>query len=120
MPVAFDDYDPADGRLDLAPGTNARTIVDFLAAHPETGWAPKEIHEQTGVARGSVGPTLDRLHDHGLVRHKGDYWAIAADDRLGAYAAMAHGTDSEAAGDWYADAEGWADTLRDLDASGDQ
>jgi hypothetical protein len=31
---------------------------------------------------GSVGPTLQRLEDRELVRHKGSYWAIARDDRL--------------------------------------
>jgi len=31
---------------------------------------------------GNTGPTLQRLEEHDLVRHKGSYWAIAQDDRI--------------------------------------
>lgn len=122
MPIEFDSYDPEQGRLDLSEGTNARTVLSFLAAHPESGFTPKEIHEATGIPRGSVSPTLQRLREWELVRHKGEYWAIAEDDRLGAYAAMVEGveTTSERHGDdWYGRTEGWADDLPDLDTDGD-
>jgi DNA-binding IclR family transcriptional regulator len=88
MPVEYDKYDPDGGRMDLSEGTNAYKILSFLAEHPETGFTPKEIHEKTGVKRGSVGTTLSRLEDRGLVRHKGDVWAIGADDRLAAQGAI--------------------------------
>jgi len=119
MPVEFEAYDPSQGRLDLSEGTNAHTILSFLARHPGTGFTPKEIHEATGVTRGSVSPTLQRLDEWDLVRHKGEYWAIAPDDRLGAVAAMLTGL--EAIGDRYGDDayardDGWAEDLPDLDA----
>lgn len=119
MPVEFDSYDPSQGRLDLSEGTNAHAILSFLARHPGTGFTPKEIHEATGVARGSVSPTLQRLDDWELVRHKGEYWAIAEDDRLGAVAAMLTGLEAVSdryGDDAYARDDGWAEDLPDLDA----
>jgi len=121
MAVRFDDYDPDDGRIDLTEGTNAHTVLSFLAENPDLGFTPKEIHEQTGVPRGSVGSTLARLEEHGLVRHKGDYWAIAEDDRLGSFVAMDHSLDAFAEHtDRYADSGDWADDLPDLDENGEE
>lgn len=82
MPVQFDEYDEETGRMDLSEGTNAHTILVFLAENPDQGYTPQEIAESTGVKRGSVGPTLSRLEDRDLVRHKGEVWAIGEDDRL--------------------------------------
>jgi DNA-binding transcriptional ArsR family regulator len=120
MPVQFDDYDESAGRFDLSEGTNAHAILSFLAGQPELGFTPKEIHEATGVARGSVGTTLKRLEERELVKHKGDYWAAGEDDRLAVYAAMALGFEAieERYGeDWYGRNPGWADELDDLDAT---
>lgn len=92
MPVDFKSYDPDDHQsLQLTEGTNAHTILGFLTDHPEQGFTPKEISEATDVPRGSVGTTLSRLQDRGLVRHKEPYWAIGDDDRLASYGAMIHG-----------------------------
>lgn len=117
MPVDFEAYDPSQGRLDLAEGTNARRILSFLAEHAGIGFTPKEINEATGVPRGSVGPTLRRLAEHGFVRHKGEYWAAVDDDRLAAIASVALSMDSveERLGDdWYGRNPDWADGLPDL------
>jgi len=57
--------------------TNAEEILTFLATSPDNAYTPKEIHQETDVARGSVGVVLSRLEDRGLVRHRGEYWAIA-------------------------------------------
>lgn len=117
MPVEFDTYSPDDGRLDLTDGTNAHTLLSFLLEHPDIGFTPAELHERTGVPRGSVNPTLARLEDAGLVRHKGEYWAAAEDDRLAAASAAVLGVQaaSDAHGeDWYAHNPGWAEDLPDL------
>lgn len=109
MPVDFETYDPDDARergLRLTEGSNAYEILQFLAAHPEQGFTPKEIGEETGVPRGSVGTTLARLEERDLVRHKEPYWAIGDDERLGAYGAMVHGLD--AAADRFGE-EDWGD-----------
>lgn len=73
MPVDFTAHRPVD-----LPGedTNGRRIIEFLAENPDTGFRPMELAERLDIPRGSVGTTLARLHDRGLVRHKGVYWAI--------------------------------------------
>jgi len=120
MPVRFDDYEPAetDGRtLDLSEETNAGTILSFLLDHHEYGFTPTEIHEATGIARGSVSPTLIRLRDHGLVRHKGDRWAVEEDDRIAAYGGTHLSLEAVAdryGDDWYATNPGWEEDIEDL------
>ncbi len=81
MPVDFDEYESPPNNL-VKPGTSASRIVAFLAQRSGTGFTPSEIAERTDVPLGSVEPALKRLQERGLVRHKGDYWAVAKDDRL--------------------------------------
>jgi hypothetical protein len=117
MPVKFDEYGEGQGRMDLSEGTNARRILSFLAAHPGLGFTPKEIHEETGVPRGSVGATLKRLEEQGLVRHKGNYWAAANDDRLASYFGAKLGMDAiedRFGDDYYGQNPDWAEDLPDL------
>ncbi len=80
MPIDIDRFE--DGPVDeLRAGgqTNAESILSLLASSPKKAFTPKEIHEATGVARGSVGVVLSRLEERGLVRHRGEYWAIGDD-----------------------------------------
>ncbi len=72
----FEDEDPEE----WSEPTNAERILAFLATNDDRAWQPSAIAERTGVKRGSVGAVLSRLHEKGLVRHKGEYWAIT-DDR---------------------------------------
>jgi hypothetical protein len=83
MPIDIERFvsDPAD-ELQAQGSTNAELILSFLASSPEQAYTPKEIHEATDVPRGSVGVVLSRLEDRELVRHKGDYWAVAADGNV--------------------------------------
>lgn len=85
MPVNFDQIDeqtePVGG---IKPGHNGHKILSFLAENPSKGYTPTEIHEHIDIPMGSVGPTLKRLEERELVRHKGSYWSIATDDRLAA------------------------------------
>jgi DNA-binding transcriptional ArsR family regulator len=102
MPVEFekyresrdDDDDDDDFDWTLREGSNAHTILSFLAEHPEQEFTPKEIHEATDVTRGSVGKTLQRLEERQLVRHAEPYWAIGEDDRVGAYLGMLSSLDT--------------------------
>jgi predicted transcriptional regulator of viral defense system len=83
MPIDIERFE--EGTLDgLRPGgqTNAEEILSFLASSPEKAFTPKEIHEATEVPRGSVGGVLSRLEERGLVRHRGEYWAIADDEDI--------------------------------------
>jgi DNA-binding IclR family transcriptional regulator len=103
--------------LDLSDGSNAQVILEYLLKNPGIGYTPAELGEATGIPRGSVGPTLKRLEDAGLVRHKKPYWAAAEDGRLAAAAASVIGLEGVASrysDDWYANNEGWADDLPDL------
>lgn len=122
MPVDFETYSAENGRVDLTDGTNARKLLEFLLEHPGVGFTPAELHERTGVSRGSVNPTLSRLEDVGLVRHKGDYWAAAEDDRLAAASASILGVRSVAErhdDDWYARNSDWAEELPDVSEGGE-
>lgn len=83
MPIDIERFE--EGALDelQASGqTNAEVILSFLASSPEKAFTAKEIHEATDVARGSVGVVLSRLEERGLVRHRGEYWAVADDEDI--------------------------------------
>lgn len=116
MPVDFETHEPGNPRVDLSEGTNARRVLEFLLETPTVGYTPAEIAEETGVPRGSVGPTLNRLEAAGLVRHKESYWAAPEDDRIAAATASFLGIETAATygDDWYAQNDGWADELPDL------
>lgn len=84
MPIDIEQFEEdAVDTLRAGGRTNAEEILSFLASSPEKAYTPKEVHEATGVARGSVGVVLSRLEERGLVRHRGEYWAIADVDDLG-------------------------------------
>lgn len=112
MPVEFDEYTPEGSGIRFTEGSNAYEILSFLARNPGTGYTPKEIHEATDVPRGSVGATLQRLAERGLVRHKEPYWSAADPDRLSAFETAARGQraiserlGTEDEGLWLAEAE---------------
>jgi len=102
MPISIDRFDdePADV-LDLQEGTHPYRIVQFLDEHSDQAFSQTEIHEATGIKRGSVGAALSRLEERGLVRHRGRYWAIAEDDRLASYAAQEGASSASTTDDYY-------------------
>lgn len=78
MPIDIERFEEGiESDLQSGGQTNAEKILSFLASSPDQAYTPKEIHEATDVARGSVGVVLSRLENRGLVRHRGEYWAIA-------------------------------------------
>lgn len=78
MPIDIDRFEEGPSETLRSGGqTNAEEILSFLATHPEQAYTPKEIHEATDVARGSVGVVLSRLEEREFVRHRGEYWAIS-------------------------------------------
>jgi DNA-binding Lrp family transcriptional regulator len=117
MPVDFETHEPGDPRVDLSEGSNARRLLEFLLENPTVGYTPSELAAETGVARGSVGPTLNRLEAAGLVRHKEPYWAAVEDGRIAAATAAFIGIETAAStysDDWYAQNDGWDEELPDL------
>jgi DNA-binding transcriptional regulator GbsR (MarR family) len=84
MPIDIERFESdSEEELQSQGSTNAEVILSLLATSPEQAYTPKEIHEATDVPRGSVGVVLSRLEDRDLVRHKGDYWAVTADEDVG-------------------------------------
>ena len=117
MPVDFETHNPGNPRVDLSEGTNSRRLLEVLLKTPTVGYTPAELAEETGIPRGSIGPTLQRLESAGLVRHKEPYWAAAEDDRIAAATAAFLGIEAAAStysDDWYAQNEGWVEELPDL------
>jgi len=77
MPIDIDRFE--EGPLEVLRSggpTNAEGILTFLASNADQAFTPKEIHVGTDIPRGSVGTVLSRLEERGLVRHRGEYWAI--------------------------------------------
>lgn len=77
MPIDITHFEKqTEDDLRASGRTNAERVLSFLAANPNQAYTPKEIHEASEVVRGSVGVVLSRLEDRGLVRHRGEYWAV--------------------------------------------
>ena len=115
MPVDFESYHPTDLPDE---DTNGRRILEFLAENPELGFRPGELGEELKIPRGSVGTTLRRLEQRGLVRHKGPYWAINV-EAYDAHAASEIGLHAVAEGfegDYYDRNDDWDDDLPSIDA----
>ena len=80
MPIPKDEFrtiDGEDGRPDLSPDTTQGAIYRFLLRNADRAFRQREIVDTVGVPRGSAGPTLARLENHGLVDHRGEYWSVA-------------------------------------------
>lgn len=113
MPVDFESYHPTDLPDE---NTNGRRILEFLAAHPEMGYRAGELADELEIPRGSVGTTLSRLENRGLVRHKGEYWAINS-EAYDAHTASLIGLQTVADqfdGDYYDQNPNWDADLPDL------
>jgi len=102
MPINIDRFeDEPKEVLSLKQGTQPHTILTFLLANDEQAFTQTEIHEATGISRGSVGAVLSRLEDRGLVRHRGHYWAVADDERLASYAGQQAASSASTTDDYY-------------------
>lgn len=100
MPIDIREFENAPETDLLATGkgpTNAEHVLSFLSSHPGQAFTPKEVREATDIPRGSIGVVLSRLEDRGLVRHRGDYWAIADDADVDV--ALASARTAQAAGE---------------------
>lgn len=91
MPIDVDQFESLENTgPPVEPGTNAHRVLTFLVERDDQAFKQGEIAEATGVKRGSISVVLARLEERGLVRHRGEYWTAAEDDRVGSYVAMAH------------------------------
>lgn len=101
----------------VSPETNAEVITAFLLENKEFAFRMSEIAEATEIKRGSVGPTLNRLEDAGVVEHRGNYWGVS-DGYLASEAALVHTSEAAAEYDDGADFDvsAWAAVAEDEDA----
>ncbi|SIR96249.1 MarR family protein [Haladaptatus litoreus] len=119
MPVDFESYHPTELPNE---NTNGRYILEFLADDPELGYRAGELAKELDIPRGSVGTTLSRLETRGLVRHKGEYWAINP-EAYDAHTASLIGLETVAIqfeGDYYDENPDWDEDLPDLDEEGQE
>lgn len=80
MPIDIESFESAPEEALRAGGpTNAERILSLLASRADEAFTPGELHDATEIPRGSVGVVLSRLEERGLVRHRGEYWAVAED-----------------------------------------
>jgi DNA-binding IclR family transcriptional regulator len=78
MPISADRFEDLDEEDTWPrPGTNAHEVLAFLRANADEAYTRGEIAAATGVADGSVGPTLVRLRERGRVDHRGTYWRVS-------------------------------------------
>jgi hypothetical protein len=81
MPISKDEFRSIDEDgpplPDLAPDTTQGTVYRFLLENADQAFRQREIVDVVDVPEGSVGPTLKRLEEHGLVEHRDRFWTIA-------------------------------------------
>ncbi|WP_436936496.1 MarR family transcriptional regulator [Halovenus marina] len=93
MPIDIETFESSpEDRLQHSGETNADRVMQFLAAHPEQAFTQSEIRDATNVKAGSISVVLSRLEDRGLVRHKGNYWALGEADEVAAYVSIVEST----------------------------
>jgi len=93
MPIDIETFETStEDRLQNSGETNADRVMRFLAGHPDHAFTQSEIRDATDVKAGSISVVLSRLEDRGLVRHKGNYWALGEDDEVAAYTSMLEST----------------------------
>lgn len=81
MPISRDEFravdDSGTSLPDLSPDTTQGTVYRFLLENADRAFRQREIVDALDVPEGSVGPTLARLEEYGLVEHRDRFWAIA-------------------------------------------
>jgi len=81
MPIDIETFDGTGGE-GLSEPTNGERIVQLLLTERDKAFRAAEIADRTAVKRNSVGTVLRRLESRGLVRHKGDYWALGDEEAV--------------------------------------
>ncbi len=80
MPIPEDEFRTIDEEtpvIDLAPDTTQGKIYRFLLENADKAFRQREVVDAVDVPQGSIGPTLKRLEERGLVEHRDRYWKIA-------------------------------------------
>lgn len=81
VPIARDEFETITekdgGFIDLSDETTQGRIFQFLLQHADQAFRQRELVAAIDVPQGSVGPTLHRLEQRGLVVHRDRFWAVA-------------------------------------------
>ena len=91
MPITEEEFRTIDEDtqiIDLAPDTTQGKIYRFLLENADKAFRQREVVDAVDVPQGSVGPTLKRLEERGLVEHRGQYWKIADTEHATASAGL--------------------------------
>ena len=99
MPISKDEFRSIDedgpSLPDLAPDTTQGALYRFLLGHADKAFRQREIVDAVDVPEGSVGPTLNRLEEHGLVEHRDRFWTITDPEHAVASATISDLNNSE-------------------------
>ena len=105
MPVSIDEFESGD--LPRGPSVPEQ-VVAYLYSYKDQAFTRSEIATAIEEEPNTVGTALSRLKDRALVRHKGEYWAIAGDKERVASAYDLHVTSNRLDdGDGGIDSEKW-------------
>lgn len=111
MPVRIDEFESGD--LPGGPSVPER-VVAHLYAHRDKAFTRSEIAAEISADANTVGTALSRLKQRDLVRHRGEYWAIAADlDRVRDAYALHEASERLNDDDGGIDPETWDDAAPD-------
>lgn len=78
MPVSIDEFESGD----LLEGPSVpEQVITYLYTHRATAFTRSEIATAIDEDPNTVGTALTRLKERDLVRHRGQYWAIAEDEQ---------------------------------------
>jgi len=119
MPISKDRFQAIDedgsSLPDLGPDTTQGTVYRFLLEHADQAFRQREIVGSVDVPAGSVGPTLQRLEEHGLVEHRDRFWAIADAEHAAASAGLLGTSTADAIDGGFSDdaVETWMETAVD-------
>lgn len=80
MPLSIDEFESGD--LPQGPSVPEQ-VLTYLYANRKKAFTRSELATGIDEDPNTVGTALSRLKQRGLVRHKGDYWALTDDlDRV--------------------------------------
>jgi len=119
MPISKDEFRSIDedGRAlpDLSVDTTQGTVYRFLLENADQAFRQREIVAAVEVPEGSVGPTLKRLEQHGLVEHRDHFWTIADAEHAIASAGLHGATTADEIDGGFSDddVDAWMDTAVD-------
>ena len=119
MPISKDRFqsigEDTPSLPDLSPETTQGTVYRFLLANADKAFRQRELVAAIDVPEGSIGPTLKRLEDHGLVEHRDQFWAIADAEHAVASAGYQAAATADEIDGGFSDAtvEAWMETAVD-------